>query len=107
MSDEVLMRTVVTGAVLCLIYFLVMFVFTGYGTAFYQDCSRIMIGMSKQQVLTLMQKYTNDPDNYNYGEQNIMGKSIGWDTLGPLNDYQCSVGLNQADRVITVTPIFD
>ena len=107
MSDKMLIRTVVTGVVLYLIYFLVMFVFTGYGTAFYQDCSRIMIGMSKPQVLTLMQKYTDDPDTYNYGEQNIMGKSIGWDTLGPLNDYQCDVGLDEADRVITVTRIFD
>ena len=63
--------------------------------------------MSKKEVLALMQKYTNNPDKYNYGEQNNMGRSIGWDTLGPLNDYQCDVGLDGADRVINVTPIFD
>jgi hypothetical protein len=89
------------------IYVLIMYVLTGYGTSFYRDCSRLVVGMSRDEVQSLMKKYTANPAKFDYNEQNSWGNSMGWYTEGPLNDYQCDIGLDENGKVISVTPIFD
>jgi hypothetical protein len=107
MSDEALIRTVLLGVVLCSIYFLVMFVLTGYGTAFYHDCSRITVGMTKDEVQMIMQKYTTDSREFEFGEfRQGAYHGLNWYTEGPFNDYQCEIGLDEAARVESVTKIF-
>lgn len=85
------------------VYILAFHVFSGLGSRFNKECSKITVGMDRAEVLERMKPFETPP-KYSFKETEEL---ISYATEGFGGEYQCYIYLTPENKVKSAMGIFD